>query len=74
MDPSRSGALTRALHHPIRATLQQRVYAAGEPVPLPDLAEALDLTLALARYHVRVLVSCRLAEFGLEGRVGCRRK
>ena len=70
MVPWRTGALARALHHPIRATLQKRIYAAGDPVPLPRLAQALDLTLARARYHVRVLAACGLVEFDRAGRAG----
>ncbi len=63
----RSQALVRALHHPARATLQQRIAAADKPVPLEGLARAFDLETAVARYHVRVLIACGLVAVEREG-------
>lgn len=66
MPRTRSRALARALHHPVRATLKKSIHADG-PVPLSDLAQAFDLAEGLVRYHVRVLVACDLAELDREG-------
>lgn len=63
----RSRALVRALHHPIRATLQQRIAVADKPVPLRSLARAFGLETAVTRYHVRVLVACGLIAIQREG-------
>jgi hypothetical protein len=65
----RSRALVRALHHPVRATLRKRIHGAGEALAVPDLAQALDLALASANYHVRVLAACGLVGFDRAGRV-----
>lgn len=67
MAPRRSRALVRALHHPLRATLQQRIAAAGKPVPLEGLIRAFDLETGVARYHVRVLIACGLVAVAQEG-------
>lgn len=54
--------VARALCHPLRATLSKRINAAARPLPLEDLARALDLAVGHARYHVRVLAACGLAK------------
>lgn len=66
----RSRALVRALHHPARATLRKRIHGAGEALAVPDLAQALDLALASANYHIRVLAAFGLVEFDRAGRAG----
>jgi DNA-binding transcriptional ArsR family regulator len=67
---TRLRGLARALHHPVRATLQRTIHADG-PVQLADLAQAFDLALGTVRYHARVLAACGLVEFDREGLV-CR--
>lgn len=48
------------LSNPTRAELKQRIDVAERPVPLADLARALDLPLSRASYHVGVLADCKL--------------
>lgn len=67
----RPRALVRALHHPVRATLQQRIAAADKPVSPGNLARAFDLETAVARYHVQVLAACGLVELD-HGGSACR--
>lgn len=70
--PRRTQLLARALHHPVRATLSTRIYAAAEPVSIADLATVMGLALGAARYHVRVLAACGLVELDGDG-LTCRR-
>jgi predicted ArsR family transcriptional regulator len=71
MVPPRTQALTRALYHPVRATLKKTIHADGS-VLLSDLAQVFDLAMAAVRYHVRVLVACGLVELDPEG-LSCSR-
>ncbi len=52
----------RALQHPVRKTLRERLEEANAPVALEDLAQAVGLAIDKARYHVRVLAAYGLAE------------
>lgn len=70
--PPRTQLLARALHHPARATLSTRIYAAAKPVAIADLARVMGLALGAVHYHVRVLVACGLAELDREG-LACSR-
>jgi predicted transcriptional regulator len=70
--PPHTRVLARALHHPVRATLEKHIHAATEPIALVNLARVFDLAEGLVRYHVRVLVACGLAEVDREG-LACSR-
>lgn len=69
MAPTRTRALLRALMHPIRATLEKHVHAAGEPVPIAELAQLLGLSMPIARYHAQALEAFGLISLDEEERV-----
>lgn len=68
MQRRRSHILARALMHPIRALLGQRIHAAGT-TSLTELVQASGHDLAVVRYHVEALVALGLVRTGEDGEV-----